>query len=493
MKNKMVKAISMALVSALMLSGCGVSNNVQNTPTESSEEIINNNTEINDTESNNIESNDTASVVRYQPEWTKDAIIYEVNVRQYTEEGTFEAFAEHLEELKEMGINTLWFMPIHPISETNRSGGLGSYYSITDYCAVNPEFGTEADFAKLVEKAHEMGFHVMLDWVANHTGWDCAWITDNPEWYTQDGSGNVISPEGMGWPDVADLNYDNQEMRAEMIKSMEYWVETYDIDGYRCDYASGVPLDFWEEARVALEEIKPFYLLAEDDKMLSLLNNAFDFNYGWPLYEVIKNVAQGRKSADKIKLYIPENYPEGTYTLNFLDNHDKNSYDDTIISALGEDAVSAMFAVTYTITGVPLVYTGDEVGLDHQLEFMEKDTIDWETGRSYRQLLTDLAEIRSTNEALYAGNYGGAMNYYSTGNRNMMTFYREKNGNLVKCIYNLSDREQTVDLSSVVDGNETILLWGDCASGYATETTHEITELAGEVVLQPWECIIIRN
>lgn len=192
---------------------------------------------------------DEETDIRYQPEWTKDAVIYEVNVRQYTEEGTFQAFSDHLQELRDMGITTLWFMPIHPISETKRSGVLGSYYSITDYCAVNPEFGTAEDFGALVEKAHDMDFHVMLDWVANHTGWDCAWITEHPDWYTLDEQGSIISPEGMGWPDVADLNYDNSEMRAEMIRCMKYWVEEYDIDGFRCDFAGGVPLDFWEEAR----------------------------------------------------------------------------------------------------------------------------------------------------------------------------------------------------------------------------------------------------
>lgn len=162
-------------------------------------------------------------------EWEKDAVIYEVNVRQYTPEGTFAAFSDRLQTLKDMGINTLWFMPIHPISLTKRSGRLGSYYSVTDYRAVNSEFGTAEDFHALVEKAHSMGFHVMLDWVANHTGWDCSWIKDHPDWYTQDETGRIISPAGMGWPDVADLYYDNMEMQAEMIACMKYWVEEYDM------------------------------------------------------------------------------------------------------------------------------------------------------------------------------------------------------------------------------------------------------------------------
>lgn len=290
--------------------------------------------------------------LRYQPEWTRDAVIYEVNVRQYTPEGTFNAFAEHLEELKDMGINTLWFMPIHPISKTLRSGTLGSYYAATDYREVNPEFGMAEDFKALVDWAHEMGFKVMLDWVDNHTGWDSPWIAGHPDWYIQDESGNIISPLGMGWPDVADLNFDNADMRAEMIACMKYWIEEYDIDGYRCDHAGGVPVDFWEEARAELEAVKPMFMLAEDDASVSLLTSAFDFNYNLKLYDTLVAVAKDAKRANSVKYYIPESYPDGTYTLNYLDNHDKNSYDNTIMSAFGADTIPAMFSLIYTIPGV---------------------------------------------------------------------------------------------------------------------------------------------
>lgn len=422
-------------------------------------------------------------------DWTRNAVIYEVNVRQYTEEGTFNAFSEHLQEIKDMGINTLWFMPIHPISETKRSGTLGSYYSVTDYCAVNPEFGTEEDFKALVEKAHDMGFKVMLDWVANHTGWDCVWIEEHPEWYTQDGEGNIISPEGMGWPDVADLNYDNQEMRVAMIECMRYWVEEYDIDGFRCDHAGGVPVDFWEEARVELEKIKPLYMLAEDDVEISLLNSAFDFNYNCKLYEAMIAVAKDTKRANVLKYYIPDNYPEGTYTLNFLDNHDMNSYERTILEGFGADALPAMWSVIYTIPGTPLVYSGDEIALDHNIAFMEKDTIDWESSDiSYRDLLAELSEIRSKNPALYAGAYGGDICYYDMDNKNVFAFSREKDGNIVICLFNLSKREQTIDVTEMFDETETVLLYGKGAEVLNFED-HGITEenLSGEITLQPWE------
>ena len=431
--------------------------------------------------------------VNRQPEWTKDAVIYEVNVRQYTEEGTFQAFSEHLQEIKDMGVNTLWFMPIHPISEKNRAGVLGSYYSVKDYRDVNPEFGTLEDFKAMVDTAHDMGFKVMIDWVANHTGWDNAWVEEHPDWYTQDDYGDIISPLNMGWADVADLNYDNADLRAEMIDCMKFWIETYDIDGFRCDYAGGVPLDFWETAVAELEEIKPLYMLAEDWVSNELLNSAFDLDYNMKLYETLMAVAKDTKTADKIKLYIPKDLPEGTHTLNFLDNHDINSYDRTIYGAFGEDTLPAMFSMVYTISGPPLIYSGDEIALDHAIEFMEKDPIDWSsTDYSYRELLSALSTIRSENAALHTGSYGGAMNYYDVDNKNIFAFYREKDGNVVKCLFNLSKREQTIDVTDLFEGTETVALYGQGAEVLNMEE-HPVSEdnLSGEETLKPWEFWII--
>lgn len=427
--------------------------------------------------------------LRYQPEWTKDAVIYEVNVRQYTEEGTFAAFAEHLQELKDMGINTLWFMPIHPISLTNRSGTLGSYYSVTDYRQINPEFGTKEDFKALVDQAHTMGFKVMLDWVANHTGWDCPWITEHPDWYTKDEAGKMISPLNMGWPDVADLNYDNEEMRSEMIACMKYWVENFDVDGFRCDYANGVLVDFWEAARQELEKGKPMFMLAEDDTMVCLLNSAFDFNYNRNLYEALTNIARDTKKASVIKYYIPENYPDGTYTMNFLDNHDMNAYENTIMGAYGRDALPAMFALIYTIPGIPMIYTGDEIGLDHSIAFMEKDTVDWDRSDvSYRTLLSKLAGIRAENQALHSGNYGGGIQYMDLHDKDIFAFRREKDGNIVVCLFNLSKREKTVDVAGLFDGCSQMLLYGYGADMLAAEDQpFEKEALAGEITLRPWE------
>ncbi len=487
MKRKNYKYV-MSVILTMTLSMTACSNTMQGTLAENE---VSTDQNVQTVVEETIE--DSEEELRYQAEWTKDAVIYEVNVRQYTEEGTFVAFSEYLQELKDMGINTLWFMPIHPISETKRSGTLGSYYSITDYREVNPEFGTKEDFKNLIDKAHEMGFKVMMDWVANHTGWDCAWIKEHPEWYTQDASGNIISPENMGWPDVADLNYDNQEMRAEMISCMKFWVEEFDIDGFRCDYATGVPVEFWEAARVELEQIKPLYMLAEDNMVKGLLNSAFDCNYNWNLYDTLLAVAKDSKQASRIKLYIPTDLPNGTYSLNFLDNHDKNSYERTIYGAFGEDTLPAMFSVIYTIPGVPMVYTGDEIALDHHIAFMEKDAIDWESSElSYRELLAELSMIRSENIALHSGNYGGAIEYYDLDNKNILAFYREKDGNVVKCIYNLSKREQTINVADVFDETETVLLHGQGAEPVNMED-HAITEenLGGEITMKPWEFYIV--
>ncbi|MEN6456923.1 MAG: alpha-amylase family glycosyl hydrolase, partial [Prolixibacteraceae bacterium] len=217
-----------------------------------------------------------------RPEWLKDAVLYEVNIRQYTPEGTFDAFAEHLPRLKKLGVDILWLMPVHPISEKNRKGTLGSYYSVRDYQGINPEFGTLDDFKRLVNRSHELGMKVIIDWVANHTGWDHRWISEHPDWYTQDSTGAIISPNP-DWSDIADLNFAVQPMRREMIREMQYWLRETDIDGFRCDVAWGVPQDFWEEARASLDSVKPVYMLAEDEDHPEFLEKAFDSNYAWKL------------------------------------------------------------------------------------------------------------------------------------------------------------------------------------------------------------------
>ena len=375
------------------------------------------------------------------PEWTKDAVIYEVNLRQYSASGSFADFETHLDELWDMGINTLWFMPVYPISKTNRSGTLGSYYSVDDYCAVNPEFGTLEDFRQLADHAHKKGFKIVLDWVANHTGWDNAWISEHPDWYTQK-NGKIISPEGMGWPDVADLNYDNLEMRKAMIDSMAFWVKEFDIDGFRCDYAPGVPADFWKEAREELEKLKPLFFLEEDlgGQNAKLLEEAFDCNYAAKFYETLVEVSHG-KSPDKLKLYM-QKMPEGDFAMFYLDNHDVNSYDRTLLQGFSKENLPAMYSLVFTISGMPMVYSGNEIGYNKSLAFMEKDPIRWSEGTGdYRALIKILSDIKKSHPALFAGAYGGATEYIDLGNKNIFAYKRQKDNDTVICVFNLSGKQ----------------------------------------------------
>lgn len=412
-------------------------------------------------------------------EWSNDAVMYEVNVRQFTPEGTFNAFASHLPRLKELGVEILWLMPIHPIGEKNRKGSLGSYYSIRDYKAVNPEFGTIEDFKALVNKAHEMGFKVLIDCVANHSSWDNVWIENHKDWYTQDSLGNIIPPVA-DWSDVADLNYNNAEMRAAMLDAMKFWVKETNIDGYRCDYAGGVPTDFWETARVALDSIKPVFMLAENEDALDLLNKAFDCNYGWTVHHLMNEIYKGEKSATDIQGYFAKTdstYPAGKYILNFTSNHDENSWQGTEYERLGASA-KTFAALSFTLPGMPLIYTGQEAGLNKRLLFFEKDEIDWKTDTTMTPFYAKLIDLKQENPALWNGDAGSKINFLPTSDvQKLLVFTREKENNTVLVVMNLS---------------------GAPLSGtYKTESTKTLTDwnsgenitLAAEnkVELQPWE------
>lgn|GEM_PF-16730 len=417
------------------------------------------------------------------PEWSKDSTIYEVNIRQYTEEGTFKAFESHLPRLKNLGVEILWFMPIHPISEEGRVGTLGSYYAPADYKAVNPEFGTMDDFKSLVKTAHDLGFKVVLDWVANHTGWDHEWIA-NEGWYTEDEEGNIVSPNG--WNDVADLNFDNADMRAAMIDAMKFWVEEIDVDGYRADFAAGVPKDFWETAREELDAIKPVYMLAEDDSQYGLLKKAFNSNYGWDLfYNIMLGIAEGEKEANEIKSYIERSkmlYPTGSYAMHFTTNHDINSWEGTTAEMLGE-AQLAMATLTYTLPGMPMIYSGQEAGLDKRLMFFEKDQIDW-SSQSLTEFYTTLTKMKKDNEALWNGSFGGDMQFIDTDDARVLAFEREKDGNKVITVLNLSS--ETIEATVQIDQS---------ADSYYSYFTNKVVQLNAEhsLSLEPWEYYIFTN
>ncbi len=366
--------------------------------------------------------------------WLDTCVLYEVNVRQFTEEGTFKAFEKHLERLKDMGINTLWFMPIHPISKTERKGTLGSYYAVDDYKAVNPEFGTMEDFQHLVDKAHKMGFKVILDWVANHTGWDHAWITEHPEWYDRDENGEITY--SYDWSDIAELNFDSYEMRAEMIKCMQFWVEEVGIDGFRCDHAVGVPAPFWNAAVYKLKSINSvIMMLAETSATKSLTQYAFDTCYNDALYGQSLMVRGGvATSSIQHGMNLNANYVEGSFPMNYLDNHDKNSYEDSIVGRF-EETYEPLLALSFLSPGFPLIYTSNEQGYDHEIEFFEKDAVKWEDDMKYEQFITELSALKVENEALASTNTNLSFNEVS--NSHIFAFTRTSGNNTVIYISNL--------------------------------------------------------
>ncbi len=373
------------------------------------------------------------------PEWSKDKTIYEVNIRQYTPEGTFDAFATHLPRLEKMGVGILWMMPIQPIGELNRKGSLGSYYSISDYTATNPEFGSLKDFKKLVDEAHKRDMHVILDWVANHTSWDHVWMKKHPDFYTTDKSGKVIPPVA-DWSDVADLNYDNKAMRAAMIADMKYWITEADVDGFRCDVAMMVPDDFWKEAFTELRKIKPDIFLLAEAEGPQFHTDGFNMTYAWNKHHIMNEIAKGTMSADTMDLAIQKdlkNYTADSYFMNFTSNHDENSWNGTEFERMGNGAKT--FAVmAATMPGMLLMYSGQEVALDHRLKFFDKDSITWVDNKNYTQFYTTLIQLKEDNPALWNGSCGGAYSRVATQHDKIYCYTRTLGDNKVMVILNLS-------------------------------------------------------
>jgi len=379
--------------------------------------------------------------------WSLNANIYEVNIRQYTPEGTFKAFQQHLDRLQKMGVDILWLMPINPIGEKNRKGSLGSYYAVQNYETVNPNFGTLEDLKSLVKEAHARGMHVILDWVANHTAWDNVWVKEHPDWYKKDKEGKFVSP--FDWTDVISLNYDNKDLRQAMINAMIYWIKNADIDGFRCDVAGMVPVDFWNEARTALDKVKPVFMLAEDEDNAALVEYAFDMNYAWKMLHLMNDIAQGKKKAADIWDYMKwnnETFAPDVYRMYFTSNHDENSWNGTAFERLG-DAFKAFTVFDYTIPGMPLIYNGQEAANNKRLRFFEKDTINWQP-LPYATFYAELNHLKKTTPILENGEDGGKLIPLSKEvDENIFAFYREKQGKQLVVLLNLSSqpREFTID------------------------------------------------
>ena len=363
-------------------------------------------------------------------DWAKGSNIYEVNIRQYTKEGTFAAFSKHLPRLKDMGVEILWLMPITPISTEKRLGSLGSYYACSSYTKINPEFGSFDDFRSLVNQAHQLGFKIIIDWVANHTGWDHEWTKTNPDFFQKDADG--IFSERNGWQDVIDLNYDSKEMRLAMIDAMQFWVREYDIDGFRCDMAHLVVLDFWVEARTACEQIKKLFWLAECEVVE--YHNVFDVSYAWSWMHVTEKYAKATATLNDVRnvLHDYSQYPQGAQKLFFTSNHDENSWNGTEYEKYG--AAAKAFAVfTCTWQGMPLIYSGQELPNHIRLKFFEKDEIEWNENIELQPFYKALLHLHH-NKAIAEGETF----ILPTHHEGLMAFIRRKEEDVVLVLINFS-------------------------------------------------------
>lgn len=418
------------------------------------------------------------------PEWVKNATLYELNIRQFSEDGSFKAVEKEIPRLKKLGIDIIWLMPVQPIGVKNRKGTLGSYYSVQDYLGINPEFGTEEDFRQLVEAIHAHGMHVILDWVANHSSWDNALVEDHPDWYMKSRDGKFQSTPWRDYDDIVDFDYRQPEMRKYMTDALKFWVTEYDIDGYRCDVASFVPIDFWENARTELEEIKPVFMLAEaEDKELH--RNAFDATYNWTLWNMLHQIAASKKSAKNLgEEYIAEHvsiFPKEGIRLNFIDNHDKNSWEGDQFTNFG-DALKAAIVFSVLMDGMPLLYSGQEAGLERSLAFFEKDPIVWkdhEIGALYAVLF----ELKHQNQALWNGKFGGEMIRLMNDRLDeVLSFSREKNGDKVLGVINFSGATVSVNVDTSID-----------AGIYQNLLTGEDYTISEKLALDlvPWEYLVL--
>ena len=418
------------------------------------------------------------------PDWSYRSVLYEMNVRQLTHEGTLRAAASRLAFLRDLGVDVVWLMPVHPIGVEGRKGTLGSYYAIRDYRAINPEFGTMADFERFLDRAHKLGMRVILDYVANHTSPDHAWVTEMPsEWYVRDSTGVPVVQ--YDWTDIAKLNYATPAVREAMFDVLKFWTDK-GVDGFRCDAAKEMPDDFWTDAFVRLRAVRPDLFLLAEAEGPQFHADGFDATYGWELHHVLNGIAQGKQSAADLRELLgkyAEEYPAQAFRMMFTSNHDENSWNGTEFERMG-DAAATMAALTYVLPqSLPLIYTGQEIGYDHRFAFFEKDPVPaWEPNR-WTAFYTKLNALRHDNPALASGAAGGEMAYMGGAVSDLMAFTRTAGDNKVVCLFNLSARQQPVIPTVEVGGEYTDAMTG------AKRTIVPGEEFA----LGPWEYLILVN
>lgn len=420
--------------------------------------------------------------VNFKPvDWAKTANIYEVNVRQYTTEGTFEAFEKHLPRIHDMGINVLWFMPVTPISKEKRLGTLGSYYSCSDYTSINPEFGTIEDFKRLITAAHEQGFKVMIDWVANHTGWDHTWTKEYPGFYKKNDTGGFY--DSNGWEDVIDLDYNNLSMRQAMIAAMNFWVIECDIDGFRCDMAHLVPLDFWREARATLDNIKQLFWLAETED--STYHQVFDATYAWELLHKMEAVSKGSgdiKDLESVFNKYNTLFPVDAMRLMFITNHDENSHSGSELERMGiaYKAFAVLCATWHN--SIPLIYSGQELPNNKRLKFFDKDEIGWKDHADLHGFYKVLLSLHENHPALHAAGENETIKLSTTADDCVFAYLRKKQHKEVLVVMNLSkkDRVKFKLMNDDVTGTFT-----SAFSGIVNDFTNDKS-----FELQAWEFLI---
>jgi glycosidase len=379
------------------------------------------------------------------PEWTKNAVIYQINTRQFTEEGTLAAAEGHLPRLKDLGADILWLMPIHEIGQKHRKGSLGSPYAVKDYYSVNAHLGTLDDLKHFVTAAHELGLYVILDWVANHTAWDNNLVSEHPEWYARDWKGDFCPTPWWDWPDIIDLDYQHSALREYMTKAMKYWVSEVDIDGYRCDVAGFVPTDFWNNVRRELDAIKPIFMLAEWESR-DLHAEAFDMTYAWSWNEAVHRIAMHQANLNALFVFYSWNqkaFPEDSMRMTFVSNHDKNAWEGTEFEQFGDGLKTAM-VLSVIGEGMPLIYNGQEAGNFKRLEFFERDPIEWRShpnGDLYKSLFA----LKKANTALWNAQWGARMiNVPNSAPLEVLSFVRQNEGDKVFAVLNFSAQRQRV-------------------------------------------------
>ncbi len=380
------------------------------------------------------------------PAWSKDATIYQVNTRQFSEQGNFDGVTEQLARIKALGSDIVWLMPIHEIGQKNRKGSLGSPYAVKDFYSINPEFGDATSLKKLVNAAHSLGLKVILDWVPNHTAWDNPLVESHPHWYARDYKGDFRPSPWWDWDDIIELDYSHSELREYMIDALCYWVKEFDIDGYRCDVAGYVPNDFWQQVRAELIKHKDVFMLAEwEDR--DMHEYGFDMTYAWSWNEVMFGIAEGVMPLDKLRKYYSWNeraWPKEAYRMTFVSNHDENAWEGTPEEKFGP-MLNGAIALSVVGEGMPLIHNGQEAGESKRLAFFERDPIDWQNhfmNDYYRMLLS----VRKQHSALHNGKHGARMHQVPNSQMSQVfSFVREDNHSKWFCVFNFSSDAVSVD------------------------------------------------